>query len=472
VFEILLSHTAEHPLYIQIYTQIRNHIRSGVIRHGTRLPSTRSLQQQLNISKTPIEMAFQMLSSEGFIVSKPRSGLYVADPYQHEAPVQTSEDLRQQQVSIPPLFPSNPSIQIDFNPVGVDNEAFPLRMWRKTLNESIENHSIYIHKYGNPQGEYALRAVLAEYLKTSRGVSCSPEQVVIGSGFAYCMGLITQLLKGIGRIAYEEPGYDQGRELFLLNGFHVVPIPVGEYGISLESLKASGAGAVYVTPSHQLPTGGSMPYTKRENLLDWANSNGAYIIEDDYDGEFRYIGKPLPSLQSLDRLGRVIYMGTFSKVFTPAIRMNYMVLPLELTLRLGELLHMLNAPSRLEQWAMTAWIEQGHWYRHIRRMRNTYRKKRQRMLELITAHFANHVNIIGDSAGLHIRMELKTRVSADELIKRAAMFGVKVYDLRNAWMNWVEPEFPVIYLGFAGMRETDMEEGIVRLQTAWANVWS
>ncbi|TJY42573.1 PLP-dependent aminotransferase family protein [Cohnella pontilimi] len=474
MFEILLSDSSGNPLYLQLYTQIRNHIRSGVIRNGTRLPSTRSLQQQLNISKTPIETAFQMLLSEGYIVSKPRSGLFAVNPHENRTTSDHSVDLQQLGGAQYPRTPSSaaPEIQIDFRPVGVDIDMFPVRMWRKTLHEAIENHSADIGKYGNPQGEYALRVVLADYLRKSRGVVCSPEQVVIGSGFAYSFGLITHLLKGIHRIAHEEPGYDQVRELFILNGFHVLPIPVGAKGMSLEALEASGAQAVYVTPSHQLPTGAIMPYAEREYLLEWAKSAEAYIIEDDYDGEFRYFGKPIPSLQSLDRTGRVIYMGTFSKVFTPAIRMNYTVLPLELAQRLPELLHMLNAPSRVEQWAMTSWIEEGHWYRHIRRMRNTYRRKHQRLLELIKTHFSNHVEITGHSAGLHIRMELKTRLTVEELLRLAAEYGVKVYDFQQSWINWVEPEFPEIYLGFAGMKESAMEEGILRLKKAWAGAWS
>ncbi|MBD0378584.1 MocR-like pyridoxine biosynthesis transcription factor PdxR [Paenibacillus sedimenti] len=475
MFEILLSDLSGQPLYLQLYTQMRNHIRSGVIRNGTRLPSIRSLHQQLNISKTPIETAFQMLLSEGYIVSKSRSGIFAVNPHENWPAFRPSIDLRQQgdvQNPIPSQSIAAQDIRFDFKPAGVDNEMFPVRIWRKMINEAIENHSADISKYGDTQGEYTLRAVLADYLRKSRGVVCSPEQVIIGSGIAYSIGLIVHLLKGIGRIAHEEPGYVQVREVFALNGFHMLPIPVGEKGISLEALEASGAQAVYVTPSHQLPTGAVMPYSEREYLLEWARTADAYIIEDDYDGEFRYFGKPISSLQSLDHYGRVIYMGTFSKAFTPAIRINYTILPIQLVQRLEELQHILNAPSRVEQWAMTSLIEQGHWYRHVRKMRNTYQRKHQRLLELIESHFSNKAKITGHSAGLHIRMELKTHLPTEELLKMAAEYGVKVYDFRHSWINWVEPEYPEIYLGFAGISESAMEEGILLLKKAWARVWS
>lgn len=416
-----------------------------------------------------------MLLTEGYIASKPRSGIFAVNPHENRPTSRPLIDLRQQdnvQNPIPSLSSTAQDIRFDFKPAGVDNAMFPVRIWRKMINEAIENHSAEISFYGDTQGEYHLRAVLADYLRKARGVVCSPEQVVIGSGIAYSIGLIVHLLEGIARIAHEEPGYVQVREVLSLNGIHVLPIPVGVRGISLEALKASGAQAVYITPSHQLPTGAVIPYSEREYLLEWARTADAYIIEDDYDGEFRYSGKPISSLQSLDHYGRVIYMGTFSKAFTPAIRINYTILPMQLVQRLKEIRHILNAPSRVEQWAMTSFIEQGHWYRHVRKMRNTYQRKHQRLLELIKSHFSNQVTITGHSAGLHVRIELKTHLHTAELLKMAADYGVKVYDFRHSWINWVEPQYPEIYLGFASISESTMEEGILMLKKAWVNVWS
>jgi GntR family transcriptional regulator/MocR family aminotransferase len=216
-----------------------------------------------------------------------------------------------------------------------------------------------------------------------------------------------------------------------------------------------------------------MPYGVREQLLHWANERGAYIIEDDYDGEFRYEGKPIPSLQSLDRQDRVIYIGTFSKAFTPALRMNYMVLPPSLMVELKRMPFLLQGPSRIEQWAMQAFFEKGHWFRHVRRMRNTYRKKHHQLIEWLKCHFGQYVTISGHSAGLHLQVKVRSSVKAEELCKRAFQAGVCVYTFGKMWMK--EPslediEHPSIYLGFAGISIGDMEKGVPLLKKAWTDV--
>ncbi len=203
-------------------------------------------------------------------------------------------------------------------------------------------------------------------------------------------------------------------------------------------------------------------------MLTWANLRNAYIIEDDYDGEFRYFGKPIPSLQSLDRQGRVIYMGTFSKAFTPALRMNYMVLPMEMLRKMHSIEHLLSSPSRIEQWAMQLFIEQGHWYRHIRKMRKKYREKHHRLIELMQTYFANGVDITGHSAGLHIQVTVKTHRTAEELVTLAASEGVRIYDLNSMWMNRNQSGYPQLYLGFGGINESEMETGILLLRKAWS----
>lgn len=476
MLDILLSDPTDEPLYLQLYKQIRRHIRSGVIRNGTRLPSVRSLQVQLNISKTPVETAYQMLTAEGYAVSRPRSGLYVVNPHEFQSSDgRQADDADADAADLGrPIWtpaPENDNL-IDFDPSSADKQMFPVRIWRQMLNRALEHGVDRIGQYGDPQGEYALRSVLADYLRSSRGVVCSPEQIVIGSGISYSIGLLTKLLAGVRHVGIEEPGFVTVRERFRLNGFRVIPIPVHDKGLSLEQLEAGAAEIVYVTPSHQFPTGSVMPYAEREVLLNWAGVRKAYIIEDDYDGEFRYFGKPIPSLQSLDRHGRVIYIGTFSKAFTPALRMNYMVLPMDLARELHSIHHLLLSPSRIEQWAMQAFIEQGHWYRHIRKMRNMYRKKHRRLLELIHAHLNSRVDITGHSAGLHIQLTVKTRHSAEQLLKLAADKGVRIYDFHQMWMNRSPHPFgyPAIYLGFGGIGEADMEAGIARLAEAWAGI--
>lgn len=300
----------------------------------------------------------------------------------------------------------------------------------------MDTHAGLTGKYGDPQGEPGLRAELADYLRNSRGVICSPDQVIVGSGMAYSIGILAKLLTG-KHVAVEEPGYHLVRDQFIWNEWETYSIPVGDRGISIDELTKGSYQAVYVTPSHQFPTGSIMPYTEREHLLQWAEAADAYIIEDDYDGEFRYLGKPIPSLQGLVKHGRVIYIGTFSKTLTPSLRMNYMVLPASIMNLLAELPHeaLLFAPSRMDQWAMERFINEGHWYRHLRRVRNAYREKHQHLIEMIRRHLGEYVLITGQNAGLHIQLTILQHHSSGELVRLAAEAGVMVYDFQKAWPN-------------------------------------
>lgn len=471
MFDILLPSTSDEPLYQQIYREIRDQIRNGHIQGGTRLPSVRALQSLLNISKTPIETAYQMLTAEGYLESRPRSGLYAATQYLTSAPEQDRAIASRspESVHIGNTIDTTVNDWIDFDPTSLDSESFPLSLWSKLWKTALDHHADMIGKYGDAQGEYALRAVIADYLRNSRGVSCSPDQLVVGTGMAYSISLLAKLLKDIQQVAIEDPGYNLVRDQLALNGWGVVPIPVGSSGINVEALERSPAQAVYVTPSHQFPTGSVMPFPERKRLLQWASAVKGYIIEDDYDGECRYIGKPIPSLQGMDGGGTVIYIGTFSKTFTPALRMNYMVLPAHLAKRLADMPHeVLFPPSRIDQWAMQAFIEQGHWYRHLRKVRSLYRRKHQHLIELIQTHLGNQAEITGQHAGLHIQLTIRQERSSQELVRLAAEAGVKVYHFHNMSL---QPEascdYPKVYLGFAGISLSDMETGIRLLRKTW-----
>lgn len=467
-----LTNAENQPIYIQLYTQIRDQIRSGALPYGSRLPSVRSLQHQLNVSKTPVETAYHMLVTEGYAISKPRSGLYVRNWFEHNLGLHTTIE-----ASKPGHLPSSavlnasgplqPNILVDFRSSRTDEQSFPVRTWKKMIQSAWDTSFGHISKYGNTKGEYSFRTVLAEYLRNSRGVVCEPEQIIIGSGIAYSMSILAKLFPLHLPIAFEEPGYAPVREPFRHAGFQTIPIPVHETGISLEHLHSTEAQAVYVTPSHQYPTGCVIPYSEREQLLYWASSRNAYIIEDDYDSEFRYHGKPIPSLQGLDRHGRVIYIGTFSKAFTPALRMNYMVLPMDLLRRLKELKHVLYAPSSIDQLAMQFFIEQGHWFRHIRRVRSLYRKKHHKLISLLNEFFGTHIQITGHSAGLHIQITVKTQHSPQELVQLAAEERIRVYDLLDMQAGANLPGLPQIYLGFGGLSEAEIETGVRLLYKAW-----
>ncbi|WP_438348719.1 PLP-dependent aminotransferase family protein [Paenibacillus sp. FA6] len=474
MFDIMLSKDEHGPLYMQLYRHIRSLIQNDEIKDGTKLPSIRSLRQQSSLSKTTIETAYHLLLEEGYVISKPRSGLYVVNPQstqsltlrkaaEHE---NTNLDHRLHRTHDAP-HSKNDGV-IDFNLLAVDGNSFPLQAWRSVLTESLSLNGGSIHQYGDLQGEYALRLQLTQYLKNSRGVSCSPNQIVIGSSISYSIHILTRLLGQPITVAFEQDGIAQVGDLFSQHGCHIVPFPLHDHQLSITGLEGQNIDAIYVTPSHR-PTGNPLSYSIRQQMLQWANNHHTYIIEDDYDGEFRYTGKTIPSLQGLDHKGVVIYMGTFSKAFTPALRMNYMVLPLHLMERLHTMEHILSCPSRIDQLAMSLFIERGHWFRHIRRIRHVYRKKHEKLTQLLQQHFSDHIYIQGDSAGLHIELTVNTNCSATRLIELALFEGVHVYGSQHVGIVPSTSQ-PRIYMGFGGIDLKDMERGIQQLNKAWSQV--
>ncbi|TYP79749.1 PLP-dependent aminotransferase family protein [Paenibacillus methanolicus] len=486
IFNFHLHDNGPEPLYQQLYAQLRNQIRSGMLPYGSRLPSVRALQAHFNISKTPIETAYQMLVAEGYAVSRPRSGLFVMNELQPLMPDESvfaegaescMSNLRSYAQTNPlryaeckPLPPVQPSRIVDFRASRIDASAFPLRLWRRSVQEALEHHALELGSYGDPQGELAFRATIADYLRQSRGVQCGPDQIVIGNGIRYAASLLVKLLSDVDALACEDPGFAPFPDYFRRSGKRVIALPAQQIA---SQIRETDAGAVYVTPSHQFPTGSVLSYGDRERMLHWADSRGAYIIEDDYDGEFRYGGKPIPSLQSLDRSGRVIYIGTFSKAFSPALRMNYIVLPEELASRMRSERLPLDAPSRIDQWAMTRFIDQGYWFRHIRRIRGLYGKKHDRLLARIREYFGDHATVTGHSAGLHIQVSVRTSASSRELIRLAAEAKVAVYDFDNMLVGYESigaNDAPIIYLGFAALTEKQIDVGVRLLRDAWAAV--
>lgn len=511
MIDIMLPDKSEGPLYLALYKRLRVLILSGIIKDGTKLPSIRSLREQAGLSKTTIETAYHMLLEEGYVYSKPRSGLFVVGPERLASssakPYNNAADMLQRDRPhrhLPISQGVNGQRPIDFNLLAIDRASFPVRAWKSVLNEALSQHFDAIHQYGDPKGEYSLCVSICEYLKHSRGVNCSPEQIIVGSGISYSIHVLSKLLADVDTIAVEEAGFTGVRDIFHGHGFKVAPVSLQAIHNALDK---GNKNAIYVTPSHR-PTGSPLPYSLRQQLLDWADNNGAYIIEDDYDGEFRYRGKTIPSLQGLDQQGVVIYMGTFSKAFTPALRMSYMVLPRKLMEQLPAIEHTLSSPSRIDQWAMQLFIERGHWYRHIRRMRMLYRKKHAKLLQAIAAHLAGTAEVSGEGAGLYVELTVNAACSADELIKLAAAAGVRVYgqlmeagqdngsNSRNdsetkgeissgsggerysgssnssgsESISKISSGKPRLYLGFGGINDGDMEQGVRLLARAWSNI--
>lgn len=462
-----LDEAAKEPLYIQLYQYIKEEIQTGRILASTRLPSIRQLAHFLHISKTTIQVAYQQLLAEGYIESKERSGFYVVD-------------MARESFEHPPASYSSPSpsrdssskpkpIRYDFYMSKIDVDHFPYDKWRMHSNQSMNLEQKQLLSYGDRQGEVGLRRALSQYLRQARAVNCSEEQLVIGAGTQTMIRLLCQLIGLDGNpIAMEEPGYHGVRTMFQQLGFSIKPIPLEEDGIAIAELVRSKAKVVYITPSHQYPLGMVMPIAKRMKLLQWAEENGSLIIEDDYDGEFRYHGRPIPSLQGLDAHGNVVYIGTFSKSLMPAIRMSYMVLPERLlNMYHKNLLMNDQTASKLHQNTLQLFMESGEWERHIRRMKKVYQKKHDVLLQTIKNVMQGNVTITGQDAGLHIVMKVHSRIPVEGLVKIAEESGVKVYSTANDWCSCPKEYPSLILLGFGGLSLQEIVQGIERLHAAW-----
>lgn len=463
-FAFSLNNESKVPHYKQLYLFIRQEIQAGHIKAGTKLPSIRALSDALNISKTTTEEAYQQLIAEGYIVSKARVGYFSLPPEDafSDAPLST----RANPSYVAPL--NNRSIEIDFHPARVDGDHFPRTLFKKLSNDVWNAYANTLLDYGDAFGEWGLRKTLADYLHHARGVRCTPQQIIIGSGIQYSIGVLIELLRSDTTIVgMEHPGYDKVLSAFRRAGVAVRPISLDSDGIDIDQLRASDVNLVYVTPSHQFPQGMVMPYYKRMQLLQWAKENGSFIIEDDYDGEFRYGERPIPSLQGLDANHAVIYIGTFSKSLSPSMRVNYMVLPPPLVEQFAARRHEWDSPvPRHHQLVLQAFMEQGHWERHVRRLRRVYRSKQTVLIQAIRAEMGERATIVGQGAGLHVLLDVNTDESKETLKQRADSAGVNVYFVFST--NAQEPTAAVrVMLGFGGLSQDDIVEGITRLSICW-----
>ncbi|MBH5318452.1 PLP-dependent aminotransferase family protein [Paenibacillus sp. GSMTC-2017] len=463
---VLLKRESSVPLYSQLYHYIKKEILSGKLAAETRLPSIRSLSNHLHISRNTVDLAYQQLLAEGYVQSRPRSGLYINDLELESLP--SSQFIRNKWLDSG--VKSNSAIRYDFRYGDVDAEHFPLATWRKLSNQSLHQNEQSLFSYGDPLGEPQLRLEIAHYLHSSRGVNCSPDQIMVGAGIQYLIGVLSGLLGDVSNgIAMENPGYDGVRTIFEHKGINIHSIPLESDGLNIHKLYESKSRIVYITPSHQFPYGMVMPLSKRMQLLKWAADQNGIIIEDDYDSEFRYVGKPIPSLQSLDTHDRTVYLGTFSKCLLPSLRIAYMVLPQTLLdfhskqdYRLYD-----QTVSRFHQKTLELFMKNGHWEAHIRKMRNVYRQKQFTLISLIQKMMGSQVTIIGQDAGLHILLRIHNGMDEDQLIATAEEEGVKVYPVSPFWAQRAQADKSMVQIGFGGLSNEDIIEGVNCLHCAW-----
>jgi len=442
----LVDRHSDQPLYRQIYDSCRTAILSGRMRPGERLPSTRALAAELRVSRLPVVNAFEQLLHEGYIVGKVGSGTFVNESIPDEL-AQVAAAARAPRTATREQQRARPIGALRVSLPALDR--FPLRLWSRLLAKHAKALTIEQMAYGDPAGYWPLRAAVADYLRTVRGVSCDAEQVLIvsGSQMALQVCALTLLPRGT-TVCVEEPGYPGAREALCRGGARFVPVRVDDEGIDVRSM-AKKTRAVYVTPSHQYPLGVSMSVTRRLELLEWARRNGAWIIEDDYDSEFRYASRPLDALQGLDSSSRVIYLGTFSKVVFPSLRLGYVVVPRALIaefIRQRESIDLFSPV--LEQVVLADFLRAAHFARHVRRMRVIYEKRR----DALVRGLREYCGLIphNTDAGLHVTAFLPEGVDDVALVKAAASRGIDGIALSTCYAG---PARKGLVLGFGGSSE-------------------
>lgn len=446
------------PLYEQIYRHIVREIRAGRLREGEKLPSKRELCAHLKVSRSTVETAYELLVAEGYVRSVPRSGLYV------NAVAALGEYVRGDAPKPTASKAEKPAERYVFSTGAVDTSIFPYALWSRLSKEAMQLGPELLRR-GDGQGDEPLRAVLCEFLRQYRGVVCEPEQIIIGAGMDYLLDLAMKLLDEKALYGLEDPGYGATYRTIAANRGQMVPIPLDKDGLSIAALKASQADIAYVTPSHQFPMGVTMPVGRRSQLLKWAEEKeNRYVIEDDYDSEFRYATRPIPAMQGLDHGGKVIYIGTFSRTIAPSIRIAYLVLPETLLRRYQSALRATpSTVSRFEQRTLYRFIETGAYARHLRRVGNLYRQRCALLVDRLRA--IDGVSIRGHEAGLHFLLTLD-RYSERELIAKAAAVGVKLHGL-SEYARGRPPLESTLVLGYAGMTEEAIEEATELLGRAW-----
>lgn len=460
ILTINLNSNSNIPLYIQLYNFIKNEIQIGNMVSSSKLPSKRKLSKYLDISQNTVESAYEQLITEGYIISVPKKGYYVSE-------LQGVININSEKESNNEKLRKKKQYKYEFYSSRVDLESFPYTIWRKINKEIVTEENKELLQIGHSQGDRNLREAITNYLRFSRGVNSNIDNIIIGAGSEYLIQIIINILGRDKVFSVEEPGYYKIKKILKVNGINPVAIPIDNQGIDIDRLRESNSEVIHITPSHQFPTGIIMPINRRIQILNWANENNKrYIIEDDYDSEFRFEGKPIPALQSLDNKGKVIYLGTFSKCFSPSERIAYMVLPDELMKIYKKDFSFLTCTvSRTTQQALVRFIEEGHFERHLNKMRNIYRRKREFLVSLIKKNLKN-TEIIGTNSGLHLLLKVNNGMSEKELIMAAEDKEVKILGLSNSYLNNFE-ESKTVFLGYASLKYDEIEEAIMLLKKAW-----
>ena len=444
-------------LYEYLYKQIKNDIVSFRLSPDEKLPSKRELAKHLNISTITVENAYAQLVAEGYIYSKPKSGFYVAHitsannkNSQHTEAGQKSADIKNE-------------FYADFVKNSTPKGASFFNIWTKLMRETMSDNPDKLMVNSPSVGIYELRMEIAKYLFEFRGMNVLPEQIVVGAGTEYLYGIIMQLLGHDKIYAVEDPGYSKIAKIYKANSAKCVHIPLDKDGISVDALNETQAEVLHISPSHHFPTGIVTPVSRRYELLSWASKSAyRYIIEDDYDSEFRFVGKPIPSLQSIDVLDKVIYINTFSKSLASTIRISYMVLPKKLMdVYNRELGFYACTVSTFEQYTLASFIGKGYFEKHISRMRNHYRNQRDLIMDCIKKHPCyNRVRIAEEDSGLHFLLHVDTTLTDEELVYNAAKNGINISSLSQYYHEKKEMISHTLLINYSGVDGANLEQAV------------
>jgi GntR family transcriptional regulator / MocR family aminotransferase len=480
---ITLQGREEIPLYQQLYDWFRRAITDGQLRPGQRVPSTRNLAAELKISRMPVLGAFDQLLAEGYLETFVGAGTCVArsipdDTLRRPAvkarnrPQEIMEKRDPRRLSRRGVALTHLATQSWLDNLGAFRvslpalDHFPIGIWSKLVARHSRKPPKGIMAYGDAKGYLPFREAIAEYLGAVRGVRCEPSRILVTTGSQQALQISAQvLLDPKDRIYVEEPGYPGARQAFLTVGAQLIPVRVDQDGMNVAEIIRRGrqARAVYVTPSHQYPMGMAMSAARRMLLLNWAARSGAWIIEDDYDSEYRFANRPIASLQGLDTAGRVIYIGTFSKVMFPALRLGYVVVPKDLICAFSAARDAADVfSSTLYQTVLTDFIREGHFARHIRRMRMLYMERRRALIRAIHIHMGDVLEVIGAEAGMHLVALLPHATNDVAASKKAAQKGISAIPLSTCYLE--PPARGGLILGYGGANAHQLHEGIRKLR--------
>ncbi len=450
------------PLYEQLYACIRDDILSGRLRAGEKLPSKRALARNLGVSTITVEGAYGQLTAEGYCQSAPRRGFFVTNVVPRQQ--------QQMQAMLAKQVADKSTVKkewlADFSANSVPAELFPFDLWTRLLRKVVNEDAAALLERSASFGVPLLRQAIAGHLRSFRGLTVQPEQIVIGAGTEYLYNLLVQFFGRDRRFCVENPGYDRIRQIYIASGADCVLADMDAQGVIPAELTRQKAQILHISPSHHFPTGIIMPVSRRYELLGWAAAaTDRYIIEDDYDSEFRLTGRPIPTMMGIDVSDRVIYMNTFSKSLTPTIRISYMVLPQELVAPFKEKLGFYSCTvSNFEQYTLARFIRDGYFEKHINRMRNFYRRKRERLLAMLkTAPQSNKIKIIEHGSGLHFLVQLAIAEKDADFCRRLAAEGIRMRPLEAYYEGDCKPGAHIFVLNYSGVPDERLEEAVKRL---------